>query len=109
MLRGARKLLNMAAFEGAGCACSDVRKESLSHADDSEEESQEDDIEGRSEAEGRDEEKEEVSNARAYLGDRKVAGHRVLEPLSQNSSARAARPCRPLPPPRLIGYTTCEP
>ena len=60
VLRAGRKLLNMSDVRRRGVRLFGCKKESLSHADDSQEESEEDDIEGRREAEGRDEEKEEV-------------------------------------------------
>jgi len=88
VLRGAGKPLNMGAFEGAGCACSDVRKESLSDADDSEEKSQEDDIEGRGEAEGREEDEEEVGDERLLEAAAKPPRREGI--LARNSSARAA-------------------
>jgi hypothetical protein len=61
VLRGERNLLNMLRVRGREVRTRMYIKESLSHADDSEEEGEEeDDVEGRREAEGGEEDEEEV-------------------------------------------------
>jgi hypothetical protein len=60
VLRVRGKPLNMLKFKGARCALGMQRKELSSHASDTEEESEEDHIEGCGEAEGREEDEEEI-------------------------------------------------
>lgn len=61
VLRAGRNFTNMLRVRGREVRTRMYIKESLSHADDSEEESEEDHVEGRREAEGGEEDEEEVS------------------------------------------------
>ena len=60
VLRGGRNLPNMLRVRGREVRTRMYIKESLSHADDSEEEGEEDHVEGRGEAESGEEDEEEI-------------------------------------------------